>query len=89
MASKEALGLYRTILRTAQHWPSIKKEAVKNEIRDEFRRNLGETDPQKIEKMLVEARAGLQSLRQQCGMSEGSDVQYMYDDALQRRMAPR
>ena len=90
MAGKaEALSLYRRIMRTAQCWPSIKKEAVKTEIRDEFRRNMGEANPQKMAKMLDEARSGLQSLRQQCGMSsEGSDINYMYDDALQRRYKP-
>lgn len=86
-ARAEALILYRQIMRTAQSWPSIKKQAVINEIRDEFRINMGEADPQKLEKMLGEARAGLQSLRQQCGMS-GSDIQYYYDDALQR-LVPR
>lgn len=85
----EALSLFRRIMRTAQRWPSIKKEAVKTEIRDEFRRNMGEANPQKMAKMLDEARSGLQSLRQQCGMSsESSDINYMYDDALQRRYKP-
>ena len=83
-ARAEALSLYRRILRTAQFWPSIKKAAVIDEIRGEFRDNMKEADPQRTAKMLAEARAGLQSLRQQCGMSDGSDIQYMYDDALQR-----
>ena len=81
-ARSEVLSVYRRILRTAQHWPSVKKESVKNEIRDEFRRNVGESDPKTAAKMLEEARAGLQSLRQQCGMSENSDIQYEYDTAL-------
>ena len=55
-----------------------------DEIRDEFRRNMGETQSEKIEKMLHEARVGLKSLQQQCGMNTGTDIQYMYDEALQR-----
>ena len=60
--SSEVLSLYHRIMRTAQSWPSIKKQEVIAGIRGEFRRNAGEEDAQKIEKMLAQARAGLKQL---------------------------
>ena len=68
----QTLGLYRQILRTAQHWPSIKREAVVLSIREEFRRNAGETRPEKLERMFVEAQAGLAQLSR--GAAEASRV---------------
>lgn len=58
----EVLSLYRRILRTAQDWPSIKRAAVILEIRDEFRLNLSESDPQRTEHMVAQARSGLREL---------------------------
>jgi hypothetical protein len=59
----EVLGLYKRIMRTVQIWPSKKREAVTFEIRQEFRNNALETDPQKLERMMAEAYAGLKELR--------------------------
>ena len=58
------LSIYRRILRTAQSWPSIRKEVVTLEIRDEFRSNARELDPQNIDRMLRIAEAGLKELMQ-------------------------
>lgn len=56
------LSLYRQLLRTVQRWPSVRKEAVLTGIRDEFRANMGDRDPLRIEKMLAEAHSGLKQL---------------------------
>ena len=58
----EVLGLYKQIMRTARSWPSKKRVAVIVEIRQEFRANAREEDPQKLQAMLAEARAGLKEL---------------------------
>ena len=79
-----ALVLYRDILRTLQRWPSVKRDNVAAEIRDEFRTNAREPAGEKRTKMLEEAEAGLRSLRQQCGLSEGQEVSYASDLELQR-----
>lgn len=82
------LSLYRGIMRTAQRWPSVRKAKLIEEIRDEFRRNAGEADPKRLEKMVAEAHAGLASLRQQCGLSSPGEVSYAYDAALGRDRIP-
>ena len=85
-ARGKALYLYRDLLRTLQRWPSVRRDKVAAEIRAEFKQNAHETDAAKCTKMLEEAEAGLQSLRQQCGLStDGNEIAYAYDDALQRR----
>ena len=53
------LSLYRSILRTAQHWPSVRKASIIQEIRDEFRRNASEAEPAKLEKMVGESLGGI------------------------------
>ena len=85
MSRPRALLLYKDLLRTTQRWPSVRRDHVIEEIRAEFRQNAHEPDAAKAEKMLAEAEAGLQSLRQQCGLSAGNEVSYDYDAALQRR----
>ena len=80
----EVRGLYRQIMRTARHYPSIKRDRVIVSIQEEFRENMGEADPTKVEKMVKGARDGLAALRQQCGMDTGAaDISYNYDAALQ------
>ena len=83
-ARPQALVLYRNLLRTLQKWPSVRRDKVASEIREEFRQNRVEASPDKVEKMLAEAAAGLRSLRQQCGLNDGTDVSYMCDSELQR-----
>ena len=77
--------LYRDILRTLQKWPSVRRDKVALEIRDEFRQNRSEPSAEKRAKMISEAEAGLRSLRQQCGLSEGTDVSFASDAELQWR----
>ena len=80
-----ALVLYRDILRTLQRWPSVRRDKVAAEIRDEFRSNQREPAGERRQKMLEEAEAGLRSLRQQCGLSDGTEVSYACDQELQRQ----
>ena len=73
-----------------EKWPSVKRGKVIDEIKTEFRQNAAEADATRKEKMLSEAEAGLQSLRQQCGLSaDGNEIGYNYDEALQRGYRPR
>ena len=75
--------VYRALLRTMEQWPSVKKDKVVQEIKLEFRQNMGEAEAAKRDKMLAEAEAGLRSLRQQCGLStESNEIGYEYDAAL-------
>jgi hypothetical protein len=80
-----ALCVYRELMRTLQKWPSVRRGRVAMEVRDEFRLNRLETQPEKQQKMLDEAEAGLRSLRQQCGLSAGTDVAFACDQELQHR----
>ena len=81
--------LYRHILRTLQQWPSVKRDKVANEIRLEFKSNMHEADAAKKQKMLAEAEAGLRSLRQQCGLADGTEVAFNSDAELQHQARTR
>lgn len=84
-----ALVLYRDLLRTMERWPSIKKDKVIAEIKQEFRERVGETDAAKKEKFIQEAEAGLQALQQQVGMNtDRNDVSYNADHMLQGQPPP-
>lgn len=80
-----ALTLYRDILRTLQKWPSVRRDRVALEIRSEFRVKMHEPNAERRAKMVEEAEAGLRSLRQQCGLSDGTDVAFNADSELQHR----
>ena len=84
-ARPRALVLYREILRTLQRWPSVKRESVALEIRNEFREKMHETNVERRTKFVEEAEAGLRSLRQQCGLGEGTDVSFNSDAELQHQ----
>ena len=88
MSRPRALVLYREILRTMQKWPSKRRDKVSLEIRQEFRENMHEASADRQRKMLEEAEAGLRSLRQQCGLSDGTDVTFAADAELSRRYRP-
>ena len=88
-ARPPALVLYRHILRTLQQWPSVKRDKVANEIRLEFKNNMHEADAAKRQKMLAEAEAGLRSLRQQCGLADGTEVAFNSDAELQHQARTR
>ena len=88
-ARPPALVLYRHILRTLQQWPSVKRDKVANEIRLEFKNNMHEADAAKKQKMLAEAEAGLRSLRQQCGLADGTEVAFNSDAELQHQARTR
>jgi hypothetical protein len=60
----EAKSMYRKILRAAARWPSIKRAAMIEEIKAEFRRNAAaplNTTPA----LLQQARDGLDTLQRQ------------------------
>ena len=79
-SSASTLRLYRNILRTAQNWPSIRRQKVIEEIRTEFRENRAEQNPERLAKLLKEAEIGLESLRAQTGFSgDGNEISYQFE----------
>merc|ERR1712087_847042 len=81
MTRSSTLALYRQILRTASRWPSVKRSAVIEEIRSEFRANRSETEAAKVEGLLAQAHTGLTYLRSQTGLGKasGSELSYHFD----------
>ena len=64
MSAQEVRSLYRQILRAAAEWPSIKRAAIIQEIRREFRENKSVTAERKAA-LLRQAHDGLDTLRRQ------------------------
>lgn len=54
--------LYRHILKAARNFPSIKKDAIIDEIKSEFRENKQLTDEAKIKEKMEVAVRGLEEL---------------------------
>lgn len=75
------LALYREILRTARRWPSVKRLAVIEEIRSEFRAHRSETEATKVKGLLAQANTGLTYLRTQTGLGKagGREISYHFD----------
>mmetsp|Transcript_26328 Transcript_26328/g.73581 ORF Transcript_26328/g.73581 Transcript_26328/m.73581 type:complete len:83 (-) Transcript_26328:395-643(-) len=64
------LAMYRTILRSAQNYPSVKREQILVEIKEDFRRNRSLSDEEQIDKAIMEAMEGLQALQRYSGHSD-------------------
>ncbi len=56
-------GLYRELLKHAQHDPSINRNGIIMAIREEFRDHMHETNERKLHNYLSEAQGGLSRLR--------------------------
>ena len=54
--------LYRHILKAARRFPSIKRDAIVEDIKTEFRENKGLSDPKEIKQKMEVAVRGLQEL---------------------------
>lgn len=66
--------LYKHILRAAKAFPSIKRGAVLEEIRAEFRANKETADPASLRQQLQAAVRGLQQLEEYSGLDvRGAD----------------
>jgi hypothetical protein len=59
----EVLKLYRTIIRLANIYPSVRRVQVLTEIRTEFRAKKDETDPKKISNGIKQALFGISHLK--------------------------
>eukprot|EP00310_Coccolithus_braarudii_P004265 CAMPEP_0183378296 /NCGR_PEP_ID=MMETSP0164_2-20130417/124842_1 /TAXON_ID=221442 /ORGANISM="Coccolithus pelagicus ssp braarudi, Strain PLY182g" /LENGTH=85 /DNA_ID=CAMNT_0025555849 /DNA_START=36 /DNA_END=293 /DNA_ORIENTATION=+ len=81
MTRTRTLSLYREILRTASRWPSVKRAAVIEEIRTEFRANRSTTEPAKVKDLVDQAATGLSYLQSQTGLGQvrGSEINYQFD----------
>ncbi|CEG41201.1 Complex 1 LYR protein [Plasmopara halstedii] len=60
--TKQVLRVYRRLLKLAQHYPSIKREAIIRDIKEEFHANAIITDAQKICEAMASAHAGIKEL---------------------------
>ncbi|KAJ1638486.1 hypothetical protein T492DRAFT_943561 [Pavlovales sp. CCMP2436] len=60
----EVRSIYRQILRAAARWPSIRRNAVMVEIRQEFKDN-ARCPPAQKEKLMQQAYDGLDTLQRQ------------------------
>jgi hypothetical protein len=61
---KELLSLYKKILRSASTYPSIKRDAIYQAIREEWRVHAHTTDPDILQRQISIAYKGLTQLRQ-------------------------
>jgi hypothetical protein len=66
------LRLYRSIIKSAKVFPSIKKIKILAEIRLEFRRNKGVTDVEQQRKLISVAIKGLEQLSMYSNLSNSS-----------------
>jgi hypothetical protein len=57
------LRLYRDCMSLATRFPSKKRASIVHEVRETFRRNRGETDPNKIRSMCAEGHDGITYMR--------------------------
>ena len=55
--------LYRSILKAAQTFPSIKRDGMIADIKNDFRVNKGATDPEQLQNLIDVALNGLQQLQ--------------------------
>jgi hypothetical protein len=72
MATREqVLLLYRQILRAAKQYPSLKRDSIVADIRDQFRAHRVLTDPNAVRQEMETGIRGLDVLQQYCGMEGG------------------
>ncbi|CCI44232.1 hypothetical protein ABG067_002708 [Albugo candida] len=62
MERAQIFGLYRRILRLARRYPSIKRDAIVEDIRLEFRESRNIARPAAIEQKIASANAGIKEL---------------------------
>nr|CCA17521.1 conserved hypothetical protein [Albugo laibachii Nc14] len=62
MERTQIFGLYRRILRLARRYPSIKRDAIINDIRMEFRESRDITTAAIIDHKIASANAGIKEL---------------------------
>ncbi|TMW62446.1 hypothetical protein Poli38472_005064 [Pythium oligandrum] len=59
---QNVVRLYRRILKLAQQYPSVKRDAIIQDIKLEFHENKALTDPRMIEDKVQSARQGIREL---------------------------
>lgn len=64
MRSRDILQLYRHILRYAKHYPSRKRDAIIEDIKQTFHDNKTLEDAQSVQDAIQRAKMGLSELRQ-------------------------
>lgn len=66
--------LYKRLLRAIQRYPSVKRESLLQDVRDEFKQNMRERDQQKINSMRSAAIESLRQLQQYESMSDSQNT---------------
>lgn len=68
-STAKVLLLYRHILKAAKQFPSVKRQAILEDIRTQFRENRVLSDPAKVQHEIGVALRSLETLEQYAGMS--------------------
>lgn len=66
---KEVVRVYRRILKLAQRYPSVKRDAIIRDIKLEFHDHKALTDVHAIREKLASAHAGIKELSQYAGLN--------------------
>lgn len=66
---KEVVRVYRRILKLAQRYPSVKRDAIIRDIKLEFHDHKALTDVHEIHEKLASAHAGIKELSQYAGLN--------------------
>merc|ERR1711865_580683 len=63
LTRSETISLYRSLLRSALTFPSVRRASIVSDIRSEFREHKGVTDQTKLKAMVRDAECALFELR--------------------------
>lgn len=67
---QDILRLYRCTLKAAQKFPSIKREAIIRDIKEEFRKNMLLKDPNRIKEEIAVGVRSLEQLLEFAGLDQ-------------------
>jgi len=70
LSKQGILVLYRNLLKNIKYYPSVKREGMKQAIREEFRAYKNEKNPRRIEMKIGEAQGGLERLKSYASMGQ-------------------
>lgn len=74
MAQMQVPQIYRGFLRALRNYPSIKKDAMIVAVKEEFRENATEADPDKAAEQRQYALMELERLSKYSGNTSGADI---------------
>lgn len=71
-SKRRVLALYKQLLRDAAHFPSVKRSAIIQDIKLEFREKASLTDPAKVQHAIDVAMQGLGTMQKYTGLDKKS-----------------